>query len=168
MNVSWAENGQYATDIFTTEAVRLISTHDTSRPLFLDVSHLAVHSARDTQLLQVPNSKEALNKFHYIPDIQRRLFSGTKSPRPSIQETRVNDPKMIQKHASNEFLLSNTRDLRLLAVFPTYVKWFLATLCYILVTRHDHTVSSALTSILNSLLICNISLCFPLWYLNLD
>jgi arylsulfatase B len=77
MNVSWAENGQYATDVFTREAVRLISTHDTSRPLFLHVSHLAVHSGRDTQLLEVPNVEEALEKFNYIPDTQRRIFSGT-------------------------------------------------------------------------------------------
>jgi arylsulfatase B len=76
MNVSWAENGQYATDVFTREAVRLILEHNTSRPLFLDVSHLAVHSARNTQLLEVPNLEEALTKFNYIPDTQRRLFSG--------------------------------------------------------------------------------------------
>jgi hypothetical protein len=76
MNISWAEKGQYATDVFTREAVRLISTHDTSQPLFLDVSHLAVHSARNTELLEVPNTEEALKKFNYIPDTQRRIFSG--------------------------------------------------------------------------------------------
>lgn len=75
MNVSWAENGQYATDVFTREAVHLISTHDASRPLFLHVSHLAVHSGRNTQLLEVPNVEEALAKFNYIPDTQRRIFS---------------------------------------------------------------------------------------------
>jgi hypothetical protein len=77
MNVSWAENGQYATDVFTREAVRLISTHDTSQPLYLHVAHLAVHSGRKTQLLVVPNVEEALEKFNYIPDTQRRIFSGT-------------------------------------------------------------------------------------------
>ncbi|XP_021920854.1 arylsulfatase J-like isoform X2 [Zootermopsis nevadensis] len=75
MNVSWAEKGKYATDVFTREAVRLILQHNTSRPLFLEVSHLAVHSARNTQLLEVPNLEEALTKFSYIPDTQRRIFS---------------------------------------------------------------------------------------------
>jgi hypothetical protein len=77
LNVSWAENGRYATDVFTQEAVRLISEHDTNRPLFLLVSHLAVHSAREKQLLEVPDLEEALTKFSYIPDTQRRIFSGT-------------------------------------------------------------------------------------------
>lgn len=77
MNVSWAEKGQYATDVFTREAVHLISTHNTSKPLFLHVSHLAVHSGRNTQLLVVPNVEETLEKFKYIPDTQRRIFSGT-------------------------------------------------------------------------------------------
>jgi hypothetical protein len=76
MNVSWAENGQYATDVFTRETERLISEHDTSRPLFLEVAHLAVHSARNTRLLEVPNLEEALTKFSYIPDTQRRIYSG--------------------------------------------------------------------------------------------
>jgi hypothetical protein len=84
MNVSWAENRQYATDVFTREAVRLISTHDTSQPLYLHVAHLAVHSGRKTQLLEVPNVEEALERFNYIPDTQRRIFSGTQFHSPSF------------------------------------------------------------------------------------
>jgi hypothetical protein len=77
MNISWAEKGQYATDVFTREAVRMIATHDTSQPLYLQVAHLAVHSGRNSQLLEVPNVEEALEKFNYIPDTKRRIFSGT-------------------------------------------------------------------------------------------
>ncbi|XP_069701952.1 arylsulfatase B-like [Periplaneta americana] len=75
MNTSWTEKGRYATDVFTQEAVNLILSHNTSRPLFLKLSHLAVHSGRDTMLLEVPNLEEALRKFDYIPDTQRRIFA---------------------------------------------------------------------------------------------
>ncbi|KAJ9591420.1 hypothetical protein L9F63_002026 [Diploptera punctata] len=75
LNVSWIEHGKYATEIFTQEAVDLILSHDISKPLFLQVAHLAVHSGRDSQLLEVPNVDEAHNKFKYIKDPQRRLYA---------------------------------------------------------------------------------------------
>ena len=76
LNVSWAENGKYATDVFTRETVELILSHDTSKPLFLQLAHLAVHSGRDSQLLEVPDPNGAHEKFKHIQDPQRRLYAG--------------------------------------------------------------------------------------------
>lgn len=35
---------KYVTDLFTEEAVRLIQVHDQTQPLYLQISHLAVHA----------------------------------------------------------------------------------------------------------------------------
>ena len=53
MNVSWEDYGDYATDIFTAESVKIIADHDKSQPLFLYLAHLAVHSANTYSPLQV-------------------------------------------------------------------------------------------------------------------
>ncbi|CAK9822220.1 Arylsulfatase B [Anthophora retusa] len=37
-------NGEYATDLFTEEAIKIIENHELSRPLYLQISHLAVHA----------------------------------------------------------------------------------------------------------------------------
>lgn len=37
-------NRQYATDLFTKEAIRIIEDHEHARPLYLQISHLAVHA----------------------------------------------------------------------------------------------------------------------------
>ncbi|XP_065217853.1 arylsulfatase B-like isoform X2 [Planococcus citri] len=67
--------GRYATDVFTEEAVNIIKKHDTSEPLFLDLSHLAVHAIVGDILL-VKNQTENDEKFSYIKDPHRRLFAG--------------------------------------------------------------------------------------------
>lgn len=74
MNVSTGYIGQYATDLFTTEAINIIDSHDTKDPLFLHLAHLAVHSANSKDPLQAP--KEIVEKFNYIKDKKRRLFAG--------------------------------------------------------------------------------------------
>ncbi|XP_065213376.1 arylsulfatase B-like [Planococcus citri] len=67
--------GKYATDVFTEEAVNIIKNHDTSTPLFLDVSHVAVHAGFNN-LLQVRNEQENNERFANIEDQHRRLFAG--------------------------------------------------------------------------------------------
>ena len=74
MTVAWDDYGDYATDIFTKEAERIISTHKTESPLFLYLAHLAVHSANTYSPLQAP--QDAIDKHSYIKDINRRKFSG--------------------------------------------------------------------------------------------
>ena len=74
MTVSWDEMGTYATDLFTLEAEKIIRNHDTEQPLFLYLSHLAVHSGNCDQPLQAP--LEAIDKHGYIQEQNRRNFSG--------------------------------------------------------------------------------------------
>ena len=74
MSVAWSDYGRYATDIFTDEAVNIITGHNNDKPLFLYLAHLAVHSANTYSPLQAP--EEAINKHKYIEDDERRIFSG--------------------------------------------------------------------------------------------
>nr|CAD7398176.1 unnamed protein product [Timema poppensis] len=68
--------GQYATDVFTREAVDIILSHDKARPLYLQVAHLAVHSGNDTLRLEVPDVNANDRRFSYITNPRRRLFAG--------------------------------------------------------------------------------------------
>ncbi len=68
-------HGKYATDVFTDEAVRIIENHDRNFPLFLEISHVAVHAEKGDGL-KVRNEEENDEKFGYIEDEQRRLFAG--------------------------------------------------------------------------------------------
>lgn len=74
MSVAWEDFGNYATDIFTNEALDVIHHHNVSQPLFLYLAHLAVHSANTYQPLQAPT--EVVEKFSYISDKNRRTFAG--------------------------------------------------------------------------------------------
>lgn len=74
LTVAWDTAGKYATDLFTNEAVRLINEHDTERPMFLYLAHLAVHKGNENQLLRAPD--EEIAKFSYILDPERRIQAG--------------------------------------------------------------------------------------------
>jgi len=74
MSIAREYFGKYATDIFTEEAVSIINSHQKEQPLFLYLSHLAVHSANEYNPIQAP--KEAVEKFSYITDPHRRNFAG--------------------------------------------------------------------------------------------
>jgi len=63
MSTAWDLEGEYATDVFTNEAVRIIE-EDQSRPLFLYLSHLAVHAGNSGKLLEAP--QEVINKFTFL------------------------------------------------------------------------------------------------------
>ena len=74
MSVAWGDYGDYATDLFTKEAEKIIKNHKTKKPLFLYLAHLAVHSANTYSPLQAP--EDAINKHKYIKNENRRIFSG--------------------------------------------------------------------------------------------
>lgn len=74
MEPAWDLHGQYSTDIFTKEAVRLIKTHNASKPLFLYLAHAAVHSGNPYNPLPAPD--EVVTKFGKITDYNRRRFAG--------------------------------------------------------------------------------------------
>ena len=62
LSVAWGDFGDYATDLFTDEAEKVIERHSKAsrrsdggrRPLFLYLAHLAVHSGNSYAPLQVP------------------------------------------------------------------------------------------------------------------
>ena len=57
--MAWGDFGDYATDLFTAEAEKVIERHahaqrrEDGRPLFLYLAHLAVHSGNSYAPLQV-------------------------------------------------------------------------------------------------------------------
>ncbi|XP_047023632.1 arylsulfatase I-like [Helicoverpa zea] len=66
--------GQYATDIYTEEAIKVVKAHNKSEPLFLMVSHSAMHSGNPSEYLRAPD--EVIDRFQYINDTQRRKYAG--------------------------------------------------------------------------------------------
>eukprot|EP00058_Branchiostoma_floridae_P007203 XP_002592691.1 hypothetical protein BRAFLDRAFT_57230 [Branchiostoma floridae] len=69
----WTENGTYSTELFATEAERIITSHDTSKPLFLYLPHQAVHSGNPDNPLQAP--QKYIDKFPHIQHPGRRTFA---------------------------------------------------------------------------------------------
>lgn len=74
MESAWDLHGQYSTDIFTKEALRLIDKHNSSRPMFLYLAHAAVHSGNPYNPL--PALDEDVAKFDSIFNYKRRRFAG--------------------------------------------------------------------------------------------
>ncbi|KAK4887227.1 hypothetical protein RN001_003498 [Aquatica leii] len=70
---AWEFAGKYATDVFTNHAINTIHSHDHNKPLFMVMSHLAVHSANPGKLLEAP--QETIDKFKYITDSNRRTYA---------------------------------------------------------------------------------------------
>ncbi|GIX73979.1 arylsulfatase B [Caerostris extrusa] len=67
------KQGQYATHLFTEEAENIILNHDTSKPLFLFLSHIAAHTGNGYRPHQAP--PEVISKFKYIKNISRRIHA---------------------------------------------------------------------------------------------
>uniref|UniRef100_A0A182Q886 Sulfatase N-terminal domain-containing protein n=1 Tax=Anopheles farauti TaxID=69004 RepID=A0A182Q886_9DIPT len=72
-DVNYAANGTYATDLFNDEAVRIIRSHNDTRPLFLVLTHLAPHTGNEDDPMQAPEDEIA--KFSYIQDPKRRTLA---------------------------------------------------------------------------------------------
>ncbi|CAL1279737.1 unnamed protein product [Larinioides sclopetarius] len=66
--------GKYATDDFTERAEKIIKKHDTSQPLFMFFSHLAVHAGNVYQQSQAP--PDLVSQFKNISDLSRRIHAG--------------------------------------------------------------------------------------------
>lgn len=73
LDPAWDLHGQYSTDIFTHQAVKVISNHNSSDPLFLYLAHVAVHSANPYNPLPAPD--QVVAKFDHIKDYKRRRFA---------------------------------------------------------------------------------------------
>ena len=76
LDPAWDLHGQYSTDVFTRESVRIISKHNTSQPLFLYIAHAAVHSGNPYNPLPVPD--DVVAKFNKIENYSRQRFAGEK------------------------------------------------------------------------------------------
>ncbi|CAN8029041.1 unnamed protein product, partial [Ixodes persulcatus] len=68
------ECGNYDTDMLTDKAVSIIASHDTTKPLFLYLSHRSAHSALTSAPLQAPEKNIA--KFGYIGERNRTIYAG--------------------------------------------------------------------------------------------
>uniref|UniRef100_A0A1Y1K5U7 Sulfatase N-terminal domain-containing protein n=1 Tax=Photinus pyralis TaxID=7054 RepID=A0A1Y1K5U7_PHOPY len=77
MEIDWSARGKYSTNLFTDEAVNLIHRHNTSKPMFMYLAHLAVHSGNADNLVQAPDEEVA--KFSNIDDPQRRVYAAMMS-----------------------------------------------------------------------------------------
>lgn len=65
----------YVTDLFTNEAVNLISDHNVKDPLFLVVNHLAPHAGNESPDKPLEAPEEEIQKFDYIKDKDRQTLA---------------------------------------------------------------------------------------------
>ena len=64
----------YATNLFTKEAVNVISKHDKKSPLYLQLNHIAPHTGNQDFPMQAPD--DVIAKFSNIPSLKRRTLAG--------------------------------------------------------------------------------------------
>lgn len=74
MDIAYDLHGQYTTDIFTKETVKIINKHKQTKPLFLYVAHAAVHSGNPYNPLPALDEDVAL--LESIENIYRRKYAG--------------------------------------------------------------------------------------------
>ena len=72
--VDWSVYGKYTTTVLSDKTEALIQAHDTSKPFFLYMSHLAAHVGNVGASLQAPNATIGL--FSHIEDLERRKLAG--------------------------------------------------------------------------------------------
>ncbi|CAL1302038.1 unnamed protein product [Larinioides sclopetarius] len=68
------QHGKYATHVFTETAEQIIRNHNTSKPLFLYLAHLATHAGNLFKPAEAP--PEIISKFKYIKNFYRRIHAG--------------------------------------------------------------------------------------------
>ncbi|XP_056639483.1 arylsulfatase J isoform X2 [Diorhabda sublineata] len=73
LSVAYDLHGNYSTDIFTQESVRIIHEHDSNKPFFLYIAHAAVHSGNPYNPLPAPDN--LIKTFTDIDDYNRRRFA---------------------------------------------------------------------------------------------
>jgi len=69
---AYGQTDKYATDLFTDEALKIIESHETFRPLYLQISHLAVHAP-----LEGPHDYTYDQRFMHIREPERRKYAST-------------------------------------------------------------------------------------------
>lgn len=67
-----SKTGNYTTELFTRKAIEILKNRDRSKPLFLYVSHLAVHVGNVYALFEAPDKYIELNR--HIKNEKRRHF----------------------------------------------------------------------------------------------
>ncbi|XP_012523879.1 arylsulfatase B [Monomorium pharaonis] len=65
----------YMTDIITDEAESIISSHNTEKPMYLQLSHLAPHCSDAAEVMEVRDWVETNATFGYIKDLKRRKYA---------------------------------------------------------------------------------------------
>ncbi|KAL0121278.1 hypothetical protein PUN28_008741 [Cardiocondyla obscurior] len=65
----------YMTDLITDEAENIISSHDTDKPMYLQLAHLAAHSSDAEDVMEVRDWEETNATLGYIKDLNRRKFA---------------------------------------------------------------------------------------------
>ncbi|KAM7341897.1 arylsulfatase B isoform 2-T2 [Cochliomyia hominivorax] len=73
LDVAYDLHGKYSTDVVTDESLRVIDNHNTSQPLFLYVSHAAVHSGNPYNPLAAPDT--VVGKMSHINEFNRRKYA---------------------------------------------------------------------------------------------
>ncbi|KAL4235320.1 hypothetical protein ACF0H5_006955 [Mactra antiquata] len=68
------ETNVYSTDLFTSEAQKIINNHNVSEPLFLYLPFQAVHCGNHDDPLQAP--QHYVDRFTHINNYHRRLYAG--------------------------------------------------------------------------------------------
>ncbi|BET01848.1 arylsulfatase b [Nesidiocoris tenuis] len=70
---AWEHVGRYATELYSSEAVRLIKDHDATEPMFLYMAHTAVHAGHRGRFLEAPQGRT--NSLKYILEPNRRTYA---------------------------------------------------------------------------------------------
>ncbi|XP_011881608.1 PREDICTED: arylsulfatase B-like isoform X2 [Vollenhovia emeryi] len=65
----------YMTDLVTNEAESIISSHNTDKPMYLQLAHLAAHASNAESVMEVRNRKETKATLGYIEDFNRRKYA---------------------------------------------------------------------------------------------
>lgn len=68
----YKEDGEYVTDVYTKEAVRIIQDHNSKKPLFLSIQHLAPHIGN--YAMEAP--QDIVDRFKFINDTNRQHLAG--------------------------------------------------------------------------------------------
>nr|XP_018908136.1 PREDICTED: arylsulfatase B-like isoform X1 [Bemisia tabaci]XP_018908138.1 PREDICTED: arylsulfatase B-like isoform X1 [Bemisia tabaci] len=74
MEPAYDLHGEYTTDVLTRRATALIQRHDPSKPMFMYMSHAAMHSGNPYNPIPVPENLAA-TMFSNIPDYHRRRYA---------------------------------------------------------------------------------------------
>lgn len=65
----------YMTDIITDEAASIISSHNTDKPMYLQLAHLAPHSSDSEDVMEVRDWEETNATLGYIRDLNRKKYA---------------------------------------------------------------------------------------------